>query len=402
MSWLSGLVERLKWWLEQVIPFTPDFTPPPRGCALGWQPSVWLPVFYGVADQTPQPPVVISLSAGTESVQPTDGDPDPVSPEPERSAAASGEAARIVQPPTPREVGPPTPLRVFYPSLEGSVWDAGILAGCGRYPLVAFLHGNCPGLAEGYKSWFELPAQLARSGYVVVVPQLPGIAGGTGPFGTTSDRDLVRSVFTWMRTQWQHADSLMPEAATGVVGHSWGGLLAAQLAADGDAAALATLSAGWSEWPSQPPNPIGSVGVPTLMVWGTGFGDLFSAGDPFWSVLPSPRHKLVNADASHWDYLRPGSVPCEGDRGQCAHTGRISMDVVTLFLGKYLSPELWPTLGSQISYRLTTRKIKRTFDQEFYAGSHLTGYDQVQASASTCTATVSWSTSSQSGSMTFG
>jgi pimeloyl-ACP methyl ester carboxylesterase len=194
----------------------------------------------------------------------------------------------------PREAGPPTRLRVFYPSLDGSVWDAAILAGCGRYPLVVFLHGNCPGLADGYKSWFELPAQLARSGYVVVVPHLPGISGGTGPFGGTGDGDLVRSVITWMRTEWQYADSLMPEPATGVVGHSWGGLLAAQVAADGDAAALATLSAGWSEWPSQPPNPIGNVRVPTLMVWGTGFGDIFSAGDPFWVALPRPRHKLVN------------------------------------------------------------------------------------------------------------
>ena len=403
MSWLSGWLERLKWRLEQVMPFTPNFTRPPRDCALAWQPGVWLPVFYGVADQAPQEPVIASQAAKTESVENADGTPDTGPAQPERSeAGAHGEAAGIFQPAWPREDGPPTRLRVFYPSLDGSIWDAAILAGCGRYPLVAFLHGNCPGLADGYKSWFELPAQLARSGYVVVVPHLPGISGGTGPFGGTGDAELVRSVITWMRTEWQHADTLMPEPATGVAGHSWGGLLAAQLAADGDAAALATLSAGWSEWPSQPPNPIGNVTVPTLMVWGTGFGDIFSAGDPFWSALHRPRHKLVNAEASHWDYLRPDSVPCARDRGLCAHTGWISMDVVTLFFGKYLSPELWPTLGSQISYRLTSRKIKRTFDQEFYAGSHLAGYDRVRASASTCTATVSWGTSGQSGSMTFG
>jgi acetyl esterase/lipase len=375
MSWLFGWLERFKWWWEQLIPFTPVFTPPPEACALAWQPSIWLPVFYGVTDLEPTEPVVI--------------------------ADAAEPARRDFEPPVPGS-GPPTRLRVFYPSLDGSVWNAAILAGCGGYPLVVFLHGNCQGLTDGYRSWFELPAQLARSGYVVVVPHLPGISGGTGPFGGTADRDLVRAVITWMRTQWDHSDTILPEPATGIAGHSWGGLLAAQLAADGDAAALATLSAGWSEWPSVPPNPIGRVEVPTLMVWGTGFGDIFSSGDPFWPRVPRPRHKLVNEDAWHWDYLRPGSIPCERDRGSCEQTGWISMDVVTLFFGKYLPPEMWPTLGSQISYRLTSRKISRTPDQEFYAGSHLTGYDRVRASSATCTATVSWTTSTKSGSMTFG
>ncbi|MDP8928224.1 MAG: alpha/beta fold hydrolase [Actinomycetota bacterium] len=399
MSLFDRFWEFIKWVLEQLIPFTPVFTRPPADCALAWQPSVWLPVFYGVADLAP---VVPTQTRGPEGGEPGAGEPQSDSP-PDVSSQAGlrGEAGPVSEPPWPAEAAPPTPLRVFYPSLEGSVWDAEILAVCGRYPLVVFLHGHCQGLADGYKSWFVLPAQLARSGYVVVVPHLPNISAGQGPFGGTGDRDLVRRVITWMRTEWQYAGAVLPEPATGVVGHSYGGLLAAQLAAGGDAAALATLSAGWSEWPDQPPNPIFNVRVPTLMVWGTGPGDIYAAADQFWSAVPRPRHKLVNADASHWDYLRPG-VPCEGWRGPCGQTRWISMDVVTLFLGKYLPPELWPTLGQQISYRLTSRKIERTVDQEFYAGNHLTGYDGVRSSSTTCTATVSWSTSVKSGSMTFG
>src|SRR5262249_54964160 len=106
--------------------------PPPDICPIAWQPGALTPVFYGARDLTPAE-------------------------------------------------GAPVPLRVFFPSLDGSVFSAPILDGCGRYPVILFAHGACPTDVEHYKKWFQLPAELARSGYVVVVPELAHTARGGHP-----------------------------------------------------------------------------------------------------------------------------------------------------------------------------------------------------------------------------
>jgi hypothetical protein len=91
---------------------------PPDTCPIGWQPNALEPVFYGVRDY---------------------------------SAAD----------------GAPANLRVFFPSLDGAAHAAPILDGCGRYPLVLFVHGDChennPNVYH-YLQWFYPQAQLARSG----------------------------------------------------------------------------------------------------------------------------------------------------------------------------------------------------------------------------------------------
>jgi hypothetical protein len=97
--------------------------PPLAGCPIGWQPSALAPVFhsyrtYGAAD------------------------------------------------------GAPAPLRVFFPSADWPDSEVLMLEGCGRYPVILFAHGQCDGDDHPYQRWFRLPAQLARSGYVVVVPEL--------------------------------------------------------------------------------------------------------------------------------------------------------------------------------------------------------------------------------------
>ena len=56
-----------------------------------------------------------------------------------------------------------------------------ILRACGLYPLIVFAHGHCFTDTDEYLKWFEVPAVLARAGYVVAVPRLPEIEGGTAP-----------------------------------------------------------------------------------------------------------------------------------------------------------------------------------------------------------------------------
>ena len=148
------ILELLRRWFGG--PLKPPL-PPPAGCPISWQPSIMAPVFYGVRDY------------GADD-------------------------------------GAPGSVRVFLPSLDGAVFDAPILAGCGRYPLILFAHGQCsePGV-DHHQKWFELPAQLARSGYVVVVPALPRTAGGAYPWDNDAELGLLLETVEWMRTGWDHA-----------------------------------------------------------------------------------------------------------------------------------------------------------------------------------------------------
>src|SRR6266581_4850540 len=131
---LDLLLRLLAWLLRPPLRGQHSSELPPPACPIGWQPSVLAPVFYGVREVDP-------------------------------------------------EVGAPVASRIFFPSLDGAVFDAPILADCGRYPLIVFVHGQCSEPShDHYKKWFELPAQLARGGYIVVVPMLAGTASGDYPW----------------------------------------------------------------------------------------------------------------------------------------------------------------------------------------------------------------------------
>ena len=74
-------------------PLAPLGGAPRAQCPLSWRPTVLTPVFYGMQDFGPSS-------------------------------------------------GAPGPLRVFYPTLEGTVDEAPLLRDCGRYPLIVLLHGQ--------------------------------------------------------------------------------------------------------------------------------------------------------------------------------------------------------------------------------------------------------------------
>lgn len=132
---------------------------PPDTCPISWQPSVLAPVFYGIRDYGP-PTVVARRSRNTVGRRRPEG----------------------------VDAGPPTRTRVFFPSLDGAVWDAPILEGCGRYPLIVLAHGNCAEpTGDHYTRWYQMPVHLARSGYVVVVPELINTAGGMGPWDNDAE-----------------------------------------------------------------------------------------------------------------------------------------------------------------------------------------------------------------------
>jgi pimeloyl-ACP methyl ester carboxylesterase len=326
-------------------------TPPPTTCPIGWQPSVLAPVFYGIRDYMPAD-------------------------------------------------GAPFPCRVFFPSLDGAVFYAPILEGCGRYPLILFAHGNCDE-TEHYKKWYELPAQLARSGYVVAAPELPDTAAGVGPWSEPhADMGRLAALLAWMRDGWEHSSVLQPAPSTGIVGHSYGALLAARFAAVNPISAYASLSGVWSEWPGTPPRPINVLTIPKLFTWGSGIGDIFAAldGGP-WDALTVPKHRAVFADAGHWDYLPAGRSICENQRGSCTLVTALANDLVATFFGKYLPPELWPDLGTDVPDSLVPPPLVLTEEQQFFAGGHLFGFQQIGNQAA-CSVALGWVTANGSGSQT--
>jgi hypothetical protein len=343
---IARILELILRWLRP----RPSSEPPPATCPIGWQPSVLAPVFYGVRE-------------------------------------------------VGREVDAPVACRIFFPSLDGAVFDAPILEGCGRYPLIVFAHGNCSEpTGDHYRKWFELPAQLARSGYVVVAPMLAGTAGGSYPWDNNAELALLRDTVAWMRTGWEHKAVLLPAPATGVAGHSYGALLGLRLAVEGSVSAYASLSGPWSEWPSIPPNPIGTLGVPKLFMWGSGFGDTLSQFDSGWAGLSTPKHKGVLRDAGHWDYLPAGRSACEVQRGPCTVAWALAGDVVSTFFASYLPPERWPSLGQQIPDSLVPPPLNLTNDQQFFAGGHLTAFGLL-GTRPECGITLSWATPGGSGSV---
>lgn len=314
------------------------------GCSLGWQPSVLAPVFYGTSDL---------------------GDAD----------------------------GLPGRVRVFFPSLDGSPQNAAMLVGCGRYPLVAFLHGQCRD-ANHYRAWDLVPSQLARSGYVVVVPELSSLP----PFGGSNrDVDLVEEVLLWMRTSWTHAAALMPRPMTAIVGHSWGALagavLATRLQGQASVSAYASLSGGWLEWPSSPPRPLPSLNLAAMFMWGTGTSDLFSqlegGAARLWDEPRGATHKVVFRDGEHWDYFREGSTNCGLFRGPCLLMRSLAADFVATFLSHYMAPEKWTLLSATIPHSLIPPPFDLTPQQEFFAGGHLAGLKGISP-ASRCSVTHTW------------
>lgn len=326
-------------------------------CELGWQPSVLAPVFYGIAD-----------------VDPT--------------------------------LGAPARIRIVYPSVDGAPENAPLLEGCGRYPLVVFLHGQC-GDTDHFRAWDILPAQLARSGYVVAIPEL----SSSPPWGESNpDVALVQQVLFWMRGSWEHAQVLLPPPVTAIVGHSWGALLGArvarQLQSQGNlfkVGAYVSLSGPWIEWGYESLLPL-DLEMPTLFTWGTGSDDVIAALEGAaaerWQQPGGARHKLVFLDGAHWDYLPEGQTSCANSRGPCSLVGSLAADFVTTFLSHYIPPERWWLLPSTIPHSLIPPPLALTEKQQFFVGGHLGGLAQIGTRVG-CSVTHTWKISQlEQGSLT--
>ena len=295
-----------------------------------------------------------------------------------------------------------TAARIFYPSTEGSPQDAPILTGVGKYPLVLLLHGHCSD-APHYRAWFHLPAQLARAGFVVAVPELPATAGGAYPWDADNpDVRRVNDLRTWMRTTWPERDRLMMTPATAMVGHSYGALLGGRIVAESSDqfGAYVSLSGVWDDW-TVPGRPVTRLGKPALFMHG-GRDDIYTRLEGgLWDRIPAPKHRVELHNARHFDYLRPTSSTCAREQGPCTSSHILAADLTTIFISKHVWPQESGILPGYIRDDLNLPRPSLTDRQRFYDGGHLTGVRGIDRST-TCRVTITWATPEGRGSRTLG
>jgi hypothetical protein len=185
-----------------------------------------------------------------------------------------------------------------------------------------------------------------------------------------------------MRSDWEHV-GVIDQGPIGVAGHSFGALLGARFAATFEAAAFAGLSGVWQDWPSGPiPHPLTELRTASLLVWG-GALDFFTAvPESVWTAMPPPKHRAVWEQGEHWDYLiGPSQPPCSSGPGPCHALGVATADLVALFFGKYLPPDLATDLIVSIPNSLAPPVLSLTPEQQFFAGGHLSGFAMVDGRA---------------------
>jgi len=296
-------------------------------------------------------------------------------------------------------------IRVYFPSIDGSPQQAAILAQCERYPLILLVHGDCSG--NHFDQWFSLPRQLARSGYVVVVTEFGGKLGTGNP----EDTAPLRLVHDWMRSTWEFRDRLLSAPHTGVIGHSFGGTLAAQLVTEIPASALVSLSGAFGQL-GNPASALAGIRVPALFTWNDiddpQLGaELFTPKKPAegqpWFDIGVPKHGVIFHGGNHGDYLGADAPRC-ARQGTCFLARSLADDFVTTFMSKYLRPEFAFTAFTWVPETLFVRPQDLPVPpaQGFYAGNYLQGFGASgQASArpaGPCVETVMWETVLGSGS----
>lgn len=288
--------------------------------------------------------------------------------------------------------GAPATLRVFFPSLDGSPQNASLYSGCGKYPLILLLHGD----GATYQTWFDLPAQLARVGFIVAVPDV-----NRGP---NSDLQVAvagpTAVLRWLKRRGGEFHNSIADRL-GVCGHSFGASQALLTAISLNASAFAGLSGEYGDifngaepWQSLP--------CPAYLGWGTGdhtagvdSWDLSVADAAIqWNKINRPKHVVTMFDAHHYDYITANSIgldPSYG-RGPCSYMPEISTDFLTTFFSKYMGPDV--NVTPNISDTLIPDPFTRTPEQEFFYGGFMLGFARFHVNQKTGTCHVSqyWET----------
>lgn len=237
--------------------------------------------------------------------------------------------------------GAPRIMSIYYPSPR-FIPPRPMLRSClGKWPVVLPLHGQPPAgvstsPADAYNQRFgRIAVALARSGYVVVAPlHTPNPtpdAANTVIANAKTDIDWVRN--SWHEAKWVSRSS----KSVTVVGHSYGAIEAARIAAGwSEVAALVSLSGPYLEL-NDASNLFSSIGCPSLFMFSKSsdveyekIEDSPNPGNNLWRNLPGDRYAAA-FEGQHFDYLDP-SVAGDAPRGPCSHIGQLAADLTALFV----------------------------------------------------------------------
>ncbi len=264
----------------------------------------------------------------------------------------------------------PLAARIIYPSAEFQ-WlpNASVppLVGCGKFPVILFVHGFCKELPGGqgqgypysganYKTWTDTLAALARAGYVVLLVDRNDPSPG---FGNADVYDLVTALY-WLYASSSFRDILA--LVVGIIGNSYGataGLrLAVQLwsATGRHPAAYVSLSGAFHEVQGENPDYSDNlyfVPCPSLFMFGSGndliFHSELAKGGGLqawgWNRVPPPTHSVEVVKAGHYDYVAGykcgypvGQASGEGFTSYCPATWQLTGDLLVTFFSKYMPP----------------------------------------------------------------
>jgi len=300
--------------------------------------------------------------------------------------------------------GAPQKMRIYYPSYAFN--DSGrILKLClDRWPLVLFLHGlppspPCPSSnPANYLRWRSIPILLAKSGYVVAVPDY----SATVPAADSALIDSMLAVIDWLRTDWQEARWVDKRAeSVAVAGHSFGALLAARLAQRRPGmGAYIGLGGSFNQLSADAHAVLQSLHLPSLFMWSNNhelapFEDLDQDG--FWNDIPGPKYALIHS-GGHYDYV-PRASTCSDPRGECPSIEPVAAELIALFLAQSM-PQARSTTPMRID--LTPPVVPLTPKQQFYGGGHFPGLDAMKSDRLCKGVTLRWKWSVFEGSRTLG
>lgn len=275
--------------------------------------------------------------------------------------------------------GAPRPLSIYYPSPR-FLPPRPMLRSCiGRWPIVLLLHGQPPrGVSlqptEGYNRRFSrIAVALARSGYVVIAP----LHGALLPIPEAAPALISAAIadVEWVRNSWHEAKWVargsMPVT---VIGHSYGALQAARIAAGWpEIGALISLSGPYLEL-NDVAALIASIRCPSLFMFSQSSGVEFeriednpNPNNNFWRSLSGDRYAAI-FNGEHFDYLEPsasGSAP----RGHCA-IGQLVADLSALFVASTVQSL------TQVPVELSKPNVTLSNAQEALAIQHLPAIDK--------------------------
>jgi pimeloyl-ACP methyl ester carboxylesterase len=273
-----------------------------------------------------------------------------------------------------RDLGPadgaPRIMQIYYPSVA-RLRPGPIIQQClTRWPVVLFLHGQPPsGISnvDYHRRWRRIAAVLARCGYVVVVPSYRAVPPTDNPAPVEA---ALRDI-DWVRTQWSEAEWVHKGAMfTAIVGHSYGALLGARVAAARpDFGAFVSLGGTYPSESVPWPPPV----APSLFMWANGPGteaeQLDQEGSRYtWASLASPRYAAVY-QGQHFDYLDAtdtGAAP----RGPCQLVGPVAADLMALFIARFVPI---PLSRTEVPVDLSPPQVQLTPEQEPFGAAHLEG-----------------------------